>query len=442
MGLQFRCLSLGEGGPQGRDADVLTPRRQRDGDGVHGPLDEHRRRTRLQISGALGKAEQLLALREGRRPSRVQVLRTGELVVFLRRVTSADEPDQVAAGVDREHEAVPERVHQSAALCLAGEADVDHFLDRRTAGREVLNQAGRSRGCVADLEPLVLGEVGSQPLAEVFRRPRPIEHRGVVVERPLVELDDPGVGRAPTHEPLDRLGRRWLDGNEVRFEGLRLVEGRVRHRRDAPHQGRAQVFRTYVGSAARRRSSDQLLGAPFGGTSMHGGDEGRPHRIRHHPLASSFTKSLTQVPRPGRAERVGLVRRRTEGGGTEVPDDPPPERVRGAFVGERVVDVHSPVDQRADVDPGCLEGAEALGQTGEFNVGPDLVGQEFGQVVVGAVNTEHRLHPAMQVPLVRSRRRTRLHGAGRTTVALGHGEGGSPNREISAKHGVLARGEP
>ena len=125
-----------------------------------------------------------------------------------------------------------------------------------------------------------------------------------MVERPLVELDDPVSGRARLHEPLDRLGRRWLDGSEVWFEGLRLVEGRVRHRRDAPHQGRAQVLGTYVGSAARRGSFEKLLGCPLGGASVHGGDERRPHRIGHHPLADSLTKSLTQVRRPGRAERV------------------------------------------------------------------------------------------------------------------------------------------
>ena len=175
---------------------------------------------------------------------------------------------------------------------------------------------------------------------------------------------------------------------------------------------------------------------------MHRGDERRPHRVGHDPLADSFTKSLTQVRRPGRSERVGLAGRRAEGGGTEVADDPPPERVRGAFVGERVVDVQSPVDQRADVDPGRLQGAEALRQAGEFGVGADFVGQELESVLVGAVDTEHRLRPAVQVLLVGSRRRPRLHGAGRTTVVLGYGEGGSPDRQVAAKHGVLAGGEP
>ena len=86
-----------------------------------------------EVGGSLGQAEQLLALGEDRRASRVQVLRAGELVVVLRRVASADEADQVAAGVDREDEAVAERVDQAAALGLAGEAGVDQFLDRRPA---------------------------------------------------------------------------------------------------------------------------------------------------------------------------------------------------------------------------------------------------------------------------------------------------------------------
>ena len=121
--------------------------------------------------------------------------------------------------------------------------------------------------------------------------------------------------------------------------------------------------------------------------------------------------------------------------------DPPPERVRGTFVGERVLDVQRPVDQRADVDLRRLEGPETLGQTGELSVGPDLVGQEFDQVVVGAVDTEHRLCPAVQGPLVRSSRRTRLERTCRTPIVHAHGERCPPDREISAKCGVLGRGE-
>ena len=125
----------------------------------------------------------------------------------------------------------------------------------------------------------------------------------------------------------------------------------------------------------------ELLGCPFSRAGVDGGDERWPHRVGHHPLTDSLTKSLTQVRRPGRAERVCLARRGAKGGRAEVPDDPPPEGVRGAFVGERVVDARAlgrPASRRRSAPPGARPDAPTVGRT-RRRLGPRRAGARSGR---------------------------------------------------------------
>jgi hypothetical protein len=121
--------------------------------------------------------------------------------------------------------------------------------------------------------------------------------------------------------------------------------------------------------------------------------------------------------------------------------DSPPESVGRALVGKRVDGVEGLVDQWADVDVSRLQCPESLREAAEFGVRPDFLWHEFEKFVAGAVDAQHRAHPALELLLVGRNRRPRLHGAGDTGVVLGDVERCAPDREVAAQCRVLGCGE-